>query len=1159
MSVSHLAELRAALARVRRRWLAGRLLGGATRLCGGVSIVLLLVVVVELLLAPPDIPMLLLFAAALAAAVGLGVRILWPLGELPSDRQVARFIEERCPELEDRVVSAAQLAESTPSSVFRGLVFADAVRRLGELDLARVVTRTELRRAAIRGGVSIAILASVLTFGLDPIGRLARTAWLYAFPNNVTLEVDPGDIRLMAGQPLRVEARLAGGVGAVARTSPILSVLDGSTQRVIQMRPTGDGFLAEFSSVDDSFYYEISAASLRTRRYRVEALTPPRVLQVDVEYAYPAFTGLPPRVEEDGGDVFAPAGTEVRLRVHVDKPITDGALVLGSGQRVVLDTTIEDMPAATFMVETDQSYRVAVTDNYGLTNRESAEYFIRATLDRIPEVQVLRPGGDREVTPLEEVTIQARADDDYRVEALELVYRVGGKPERSLSFDMSVPAPVVTGTRTLFVENLAVEPGDFISYYARVRDVGLSGQSTEATSDIFFLEIRSFDGEFEEAQSQSGMGQTAEELANLAKLQKQIIVATWRLDRESDETAVADDIRAVAEAQGELGETAARAAERIRGRGRERVAGNSGPAPEHLAMEAAVKAMADAAAALLELHTGAAIRSEMEALDQILTVEAAVRRRQVSTSRGQGARSSGNQAQQDLSALFDRELLREQETSYETASSAPAQDEDESEALRRLRELAERQEQVNRELSERDETRSADQRRRVLERLTREQQLLREDLEELAAQLSRHPQGQEGSGQPQLGSTGLRQIAEQMRRTLSSLRRADTDAAREGGVQALDEMRRLDQRLRGDTAGERAGALADLQLEAQQLAEAQRRVAREVGEVAEDNRSRRARIRLANEKDDLADRVNTLDQSMADLTGADDGTGSYGHRTDEPLRVAREALGRESVSRRMRMGSDRLRRSATGSPQPSGSLASVQWGDEETALADVLVAVAELLQRASGNNESQQLLLAQLDAAQLLRQQLRRLETELESRPGESGRQAADGEVSPEAERLTSTAAGQVRGRDNGEAGPQLSESGRAESDRMGPGGAADGQAGQARREFVDGLEEHSALLERLRRANLDLDRDLEQWAQDRRTGSSPGTELFKLDMGNWVSLRRNLENALQQFEADRLQELAAEQLRDGVSAGSDGAFPSRYQRLVDRYFRSVATAPASP
>ena len=76
---------------------------------------------------------------------------------------------------------------------------------------------------------------------------------------------------------------------------------------------------------------------------------------------------------------------------------------------------------------------------------------------------------------------------------------------------------------------------------------------------------------------------------------------------------------------------------------------------------------------------------------------------------------------------------------------------------------------------------------------------------------------------------------------------------------------------------------------------------------------------------------------------------------------------------------------------------------------------------------------------------------------------------------------------------------------------------------------------------------------------SSPGTELFKLDMGNWVSLRRNLENALQQFEADRLQELAAEQLRDGVSAGSDGEFPSRYQRLVDRYFRSVATAPAFP
>ena len=61
--------------------------------------------------------------------------------------------------------------------------------------------------------------------------------------------------------------------------------------------------------------------------------------------------------------------------------------------------------------------------------------------------------------------------------------------------------------------------------------MGYAGQSTEARSDIFFLEIRPFDNEFEEAWSPSGMGREVEDVGNLAAVQKEIIVATWRLAR----------------------------------------------------------------------------------------------------------------------------------------------------------------------------------------------------------------------------------------------------------------------------------------------------------------------------------------------------------------------------------------------------------------------------------------------------------------------------------------------------------------------------------------------------------------------------------------------------------------------------------------------------
>ena len=87
---------------------------------------LLVVLIVDLVLALPDIPMLLLAGGALVAAAVFAVRVLWPLRERPTDRRVARFVEERCPELEDRVASATELGDTGTPTVFHDLVVADA-------------------------------------------------------------------------------------------------------------------------------------------------------------------------------------------------------------------------------------------------------------------------------------------------------------------------------------------------------------------------------------------------------------------------------------------------------------------------------------------------------------------------------------------------------------------------------------------------------------------------------------------------------------------------------------------------------------------------------------------------------------------------------------------------------------------------------------------------------------------------------------------------------------------------------------------------------------------------------------------------------------------------------------------------------------------------
>jgi hypothetical protein len=1129
MSQEPLAEVRAALARVRRRWMAARLLRAFARLLGGVALGLLFVLLVDLFLAPPDIPMLLLAAAALVATAVVAARVLWPLRGQPTDQRVARLVEERCPELEDRVASATELGRVGTTSQFQHLLVADAAEKLKGVDPRRVVTPAFLRRAALRGGLAAGTVVTILALGTGPLGRVAQTAWLYAFPFNVTLDVEPGDVTVMAGQPLSVRVRLSGTRGAPARTPPTLTVVEGPTPRVVEMRSTKDGYVTEFPSVTESFVYQVSAAMLRSRDYQVDALVSPGVDRIDVEYAYPPFTGLAPHVEEDGGDIYAPAGTSVRLLVHADKAIAEGAVVLSDGRRVRLEGAGAGPRTATFPIETDGSYTIALTDRDGLSNAGADEYFIRATFDRGPEVEVLRPGGDREITPLEEVTIEARATDDYRVDALELVYTVVGQREQSLVFETPGRAAAVTGSQTLYAEDLDVAPGDFITYYARARDVGHTGQARETRSDIFFLEVRPFENEFEEAQSPAGMGRDGDGVGDLAAVQKEIIVATWRLDQASRPAAVADDIRAVAEAQRELRQTAVRAAGQAQRR--DFSVGDAGRAPENqaperLAMTRAVEAMAAAQASLEALSTETSIPHEMEALNQLLRAQAAIRRRQVTMQQGQGGQTSGTQAQEDLSALFDRELRREQETNYETGTSPADQDaqaDDESEVLQRLRELSERQAEVNRELAEREEAESDDELRRALERLTREQHELREQLEELADQLARAQQtagqssGQQGQTSGASGRADVERIADQMRRAMSELRRQDTQGARARGDQALEALERLEQRLRGGSEGERSGALAEVQLEMQQLADAQRRVADEARQVDANNRSRESRLRLADEKDELADRVDTLANVLEDLDG-DLGTANP---ADAPIRAVREALEREAVGERMRAGADSVRRSAAeaaDTPQ-TGTELSVDnsdnvdgLADEESMLADVLASAAEQLRGAGGQDDAAVRLAAQVEAARELRQRLARLQEALDQQRQRPAQPPADGP---------------------------------GELDRL-------------RRAFTERLDESPGLRGALRRENPELSRDLDEWARHWQSVSAPGTQASKQDFAQWDSLRRNLENALQQFEVARSRELGVGEIRDRPSAGPDEPLPERYRRLVDDYYRSLALVPES-
>src|SRR4051812_35263717 len=126
--MSHEQTIRALIHAVRRRWLMLRALGAIVRTALLAAVVF--GVALTLALATHGAPRALAAVAIAALAVSLAAiaRGLWSLRASPGDRQVARFIEERTPALDDRLVSAVDLDRSSHNASFADLMLADAAK-----------------------------------------------------------------------------------------------------------------------------------------------------------------------------------------------------------------------------------------------------------------------------------------------------------------------------------------------------------------------------------------------------------------------------------------------------------------------------------------------------------------------------------------------------------------------------------------------------------------------------------------------------------------------------------------------------------------------------------------------------------------------------------------------------------------------------------------------------------------------------------------------------------------------------------------------------------------------------------------------------------------------------------------------------------------------
>ncbi|MBN2243250.1 MAG: hypothetical protein JW793_11225 [Acidobacteria bacterium] len=733
---------------------------------------------------------------------GLVVFAAWhflyrPLRVRASDVRVAQYIEEKYPQLEDRLVTAVEVGKSrTRDSGMIRLLIRDAFDKTARVDFSVFLNRGRLAAFGVLGLGALGALAALLAWGPSfiPYGFSNLYApWTEASLGSARMIlVFPGNVEIAKGSDQLIDAQLVGFDSPDVRLYRQAAASGPWNCTVMEPDPRGSAFRYLLVDVEASQRYYVESGGVRSPIYTLEAVDKARVDRIDLTYNFPAYTGMPPQTVEDEGDVSALEGTRLDLAVRLNVPVRSARLRFDDRSALDLDAAGDSHFTGSFVLERSGSYVVEVSEARWGDHPASSEYDIEVVEDAAPGISITRPMRDVRATSVEEIFSEVKAQDDIGVGRVELRYSVNGSAEEAFGlYRGNPPEQAVTASHTFFLEEFGLQPGDLVSYYARAYDGRGEPEAAASSSDIYFIQIRPFQQDYKQSQQQamqegSGEGDNGGREA-LSRQQKEIISATFKLIRDKERMEAKeyrDGLEALALVQGRLQAQTQGMVDRLRRREAAQAGADFQKLEEHL--KNAVGEMEKAAADLGSGKPGDALPGEQKSLQQLMRAESLFREIQVSFS-SQSAASGGSQASaEDLADLFELEL-NQLKNQYETVQRAERQERDQKvdEALERLKELAQRQQQLNE--SNRLRAQQGESQPSSASGGNQSQQQLMEQAEELRRQLQRLSRQRSS---PQLSEAGnrIQKAIEEMKRALGDSRNRSGAETAAQGQRALEQM-----------------------------------------------------------------------------------------------------------------------------------------------------------------------------------------------------------------------------------------------------------------------------------------------------------------------------------------------------------------------------------
>ena len=443
---------------------------------------------------------------------GAGLLVVWSMQSMrgASEALVARQLD-RAVQGDGVVLSGWELALAAPArssshqlSLTAGLATM-AIQRAaglaGSVSPGRAISTRPLHKA-LAGILLCGLTVGLLVFCLP---SMAHTEW-NRFTNlsgdiapftPLQFEVDPGDTKIVYGDPLEINVGISG--GSVERVELIL-LAAGRSEEALPMFPESDGtWRAALSRVTEPATYYVRAGRARSSKYQIEVITVPRIEAVRFRVKPPAYTrdaiyeGQLPK-----GGLSGLPGTQVTVWAKSNRPLSGGLLTVWGGEheeQIAMQPTAAatDEVTATFTIRHSGKFQLHVVDEANQESRQTFAGTIVLKNDTRPMVRLLKPRATSLATPHVDLPILIAAGDDYGIRRLQVFRSLNDS--RPLPIDLTVPVPAerrIRQSEFLPLSQYDLVPGDTIKLFARVEDndpAGAKGaESTVVTVHIISQE-----------------------------------------------------------------------------------------------------------------------------------------------------------------------------------------------------------------------------------------------------------------------------------------------------------------------------------------------------------------------------------------------------------------------------------------------------------------------------------------------------------------------------------------------------------------------------------------------------------------------------------------------------------------------------------------------